>query len=190
MPIIEYFGIKGLFGKKDVDLTFKEKAQIYIGENGLGKTTILNALNYLLNCDFKNLVNINFSRIDIVLYGIKYSFTKETIKVYISSQRSRMRHTGLYMTLSQTLSDEDIEHLKSIIQSGKEEMARMQEVNLFLSTKGFNFEAPNSFALDLITQLVVDRFEISPIDAFRNTMEEHPLRILYFPTYRIYSNLS
>lgn len=184
MPIIEYFGIKGLFGKKDVDLTFKEKAQIYIGENGLGKTTILNALNYLLNCDFKNLVNINFSRIDIVLYGIKYSFTKETIKVYISSQRSRMRHTGLYMTLSQTLSDEDIEHLKSIIQSGKEEMARMQEVNLFLSTKGFNFEAPNSFALDLITQLVVDRFEISPIDAFRNTMEEHPLRILYFPTYR------
>ena len=83
MPIIEKFSIKGLFGKKDVDLIFKGKAQIYIGENGLGKTTILNALNYLLNCDFKNLVEISFSRIDIVLLGKEYTFSKDEIKTYI-----------------------------------------------------------------------------------------------------------
>ena len=66
MALIESFCIKSLFGKKDVNLTFKNKAQIYIGENGLGKTTVLNALNYLLNCDFNNLINILFSRVDIV----------------------------------------------------------------------------------------------------------------------------
>ena len=184
MPIIEKFSIKGLFGKKDVDLTFKGKAQIYIGENGLGKTTILNALNFLLNCDFKNLVEITFSRIDIVLSDKEYSFSRDEIKTYIKAQSGRIRRTGLYLTLSQTVNDEEVILLQSIIRSGKEEMAKMQEINQFLGTKGFNFDAPSDFVMDLITQLVVDRLENSRIDEFKKDLDDLHWRILYFTTYR------
>ena len=38
-PTVENFEILGLFGGKDVKLSFTNKVQIYIGENGLGKTT-------------------------------------------------------------------------------------------------------------------------------------------------------
>ena len=40
-PTVENFEILGLFGSKDVKLSFTNKVQIYIGENGLGKTTVL-----------------------------------------------------------------------------------------------------------------------------------------------------
>lgn len=184
MPIIERFSIKGLFGKKDVDLVFKDKVQIYIGENGLGKTTILNALNYLLSCDFKNLVNIIFSRIDIVLTGKEYSFSKDEIKTYIKAQNGRVRRSGFYQTLSQTLNEEDVIILQSLIRSGKEEMVKMQEVGQFLKTKGFNADAPNDFVMEVVTQLVLDRSKSNQIDEFMKKMEELNERILYFPTYR------
>ena len=184
MSLVERFSIKGLFGKKDVDLTFKGKAQIYIGENGLGKTTILNALNFLLSCDFANLINIVFSRIDIMLAGREYSFSKDEIKTYIKTKNGRIRRTGLYQSLRQSLNDDDLKNLQDIIRSGKEEMAKMQDVNQFLSTRGFSFDAPSDFVMEIVTLLVVDRYETSQIDEFRRTMEESQLRILYFPTYR------
>ena len=64
-PTVENFEILGLFGGKDVKLSFTNKVQIYIGENGLGKTTVLNTLYYLLSLKFEELVNINFSEIKI-----------------------------------------------------------------------------------------------------------------------------
>lgn len=184
MPVIESFSIKGLFGKKDVDLVFKSKTQIYIGENGLGKTTVLNALNFLLSCDFKNLVNIIFSRIDISLHGKQYTFSKDEIKTYIHAKERRIRRMGLYQSISQLLNDDDIKNLQEIIRSGKEEMAKMQDVLDYLGTKNYSFNAPSEYVLDVITCIVVDRVVINQIDDFQKTMEELRLRILYFPTYR------
>lgn len=41
---LKSFKILGLFGRYDVDLPFDKEVNIFIGENGLGKTTILNCL--------------------------------------------------------------------------------------------------------------------------------------------------
>lgn len=38
---LEYMKIYGLFGQKNIYIDFHEKINIFIGENGLGKTTIL-----------------------------------------------------------------------------------------------------------------------------------------------------
>ena len=184
MPVIESFSIKSLFGKKDVDLVFKGKTQIYIGENGLGKTTILNALNYLLSCDFKNLVNIIFSRIDISLQGKQYSFSKDELKTYLHAKERRIRRNGLYQTITQQLTDDDVKKLQEIIRSGKEEMAKMQDMLDYMGIKGINLNAPSEYVLDVVTCIVVDRAEINQINDFQKTMEELRLRILYFPTYR------
>lgn len=184
MALIESFSIKSLFGKKDVNLTFKNRAQIYIGENGLGKTTVLNALNFLLNCDFPNLINILFSRIDIVIDHTSFSFSKEEIKLYLQAQESRTRRAGFYQTLNRSLDDSDIKKLQSLIRSGKSEMVRMQEVQQYLNSKGYSFNAPSDYIMEIVTQIVVDRAEINQIDRFKQLMSDLNLRILYFPTYR------
>lgn len=42
--IIKEFNILGLFNSVNVNLKFDELENIYIGENGLGKTTILSTI--------------------------------------------------------------------------------------------------------------------------------------------------
>lgn len=182
--MIESFSIKGLFGKKDVNLVFKHKVQVYIGENGLGKTTVLNAMNFLLSCDFKNLINIIFSRIDIILDGESFKFSKDEIKAYLHGQDNRLRRGGFFQTLYKSLDDNDVKKLQVIIRSGKPAMAISQEIKEYLNTKGYNFSAPSDYIMDVVTQVVVDRAESVQIDRFKALMEGKKLRILYFPTYR------
>lgn len=44
---LKSFKILGLFDRYDVELPFDKEVNIFIGENGLGKTTILNCLYYV-----------------------------------------------------------------------------------------------------------------------------------------------
>jgi predicted ATP-binding protein involved in virulence len=46
--MIQRFCITNLFGFKTVDINFEDDIKILIGENGLGKTTVLNSLYYIL----------------------------------------------------------------------------------------------------------------------------------------------
>ena len=52
---LKRFEIKELFGIYNVDIPFESNVNIFVGENGLGKTTILNCINYVLQCDSDNL---------------------------------------------------------------------------------------------------------------------------------------
>ncbi len=62
---IEYVKIFGLFNRYDVYMPFENIANIYIGENGMGKTTILNCIYFLLDKKFAKLAEVNFDTIEI-----------------------------------------------------------------------------------------------------------------------------
>ena len=62
---IEKIGIYGLFGRYNIEIPFEKSVNIFIGENGLGKTTILNCIYFLLEKKFDRLSNIKFSYISI-----------------------------------------------------------------------------------------------------------------------------
>jgi predicted ATPase len=57
--------IEGLFGKFDYNLDLSSKLNILIGENGDGKSTIINIINNIFNFDFTSLASIKFRRIEI-----------------------------------------------------------------------------------------------------------------------------
>jgi predicted ATP-binding protein involved in virulence len=63
---IKSFAIFNLFGRYNVTLKFDKEVNIYVGENGLGKTTILNCLYSVLNKKFSLLENVDFSKIEIM----------------------------------------------------------------------------------------------------------------------------
>lgn len=60
---IKSFAIYGLFGTKDVFIPFDNSSKILIGENGSGKTSILNALYYTITGKFNKLNTIVFNKL-------------------------------------------------------------------------------------------------------------------------------
>ena len=74
------FYIYGLFDRYNVFLSFDRTVNIYIGENGLGKTTILKCLYYVLKGKYYLLSAMPFLRISIEFLNEKCSITKNDIK--------------------------------------------------------------------------------------------------------------
>jgi predicted ATP-binding protein involved in virulence len=78
--IIKSFTINGLFGTTNLTIPFEGKAKILIGENGLGKTQVLNMLYYTLTKRFHKLMSYEFQSIDLIFHSDeKVSFKKEDI---------------------------------------------------------------------------------------------------------------
>ncbi len=63
---IKSFSVYGLFGKDDVHIPFDENIKILIGENGIGKTQILNIFYYSLTRNFSKLSEFPFDKIEIL----------------------------------------------------------------------------------------------------------------------------
>lgn len=63
---IKSFSVYGLFGKDDVHIAFDENIKILIGENGIGKTQILNIFYYSLTRNFSKLSEFPFDKIEIL----------------------------------------------------------------------------------------------------------------------------
>ena len=66
---IEYINIIGFLGKSDVRLDLTNLVNIYVGENGCGKTLVLKILNYICTNRLANLHTIKFDKIEIKIYG-------------------------------------------------------------------------------------------------------------------------
>ena len=58
--------INKIFGKYDNEIDLDKKINIFIGENGIGKSTTIKILNKLLKFDYKRLLDYYFDSIDII----------------------------------------------------------------------------------------------------------------------------
>lgn len=89
-PFIKKFVIKGLHYYRDFELKFDSSIIILVGENGLGKTTILNALAHLLQREWMLLSGIGFDLIKIEFAnGVDIEFTHAELDVFVVSQSPR-----------------------------------------------------------------------------------------------------
>ncbi|WP_141226285.1 ATP-binding cassette domain-containing protein [Photobacterium sanguinicancri] len=52
-PIVQKFSITSLFGCQDVSLSIIDKELVLIGENGSGKTTVMNMFYHMLKGSMK-----------------------------------------------------------------------------------------------------------------------------------------
>lgn len=77
--LIQEFIIKKLFGSNNVNLKFSNKTTIYIGENGIGKTTVLTIFYYVLTLNFKKLICYDFEEIIVKIQDQAYVIQKEDL---------------------------------------------------------------------------------------------------------------
>lgn len=81
---LKLFEINNLFNQFNVRLPLDEKVNIFLGENGMGKTTILNCLYYVLSGNIEKLNNIIFDAISLTFIdGEKISINHNDISSYV-----------------------------------------------------------------------------------------------------------
>lgn len=100
-----FFHIKGLFNQFDVTLPFDNDINIFLGENGMGKTTILNCLYYVLSGNVEKLNGIIFDEISVDFSdGSSYKIGYNDISAYVEDymydtppyRRRRVRFEGFF----------------------------------------------------------------------------------------------
>lgn len=178
---IKKFSITGLFGYKDVDVVFNNSIIIVIGENGFGKTSILNALTFTLQGDWKKLANIRFDGIQIVLKENNFSFSHKILMEYCEYQERKKDEDGRDVAdfVKENIGSKDFLKLCDYVVEGKKrDYHNMINNNTFLKSIPENI-LYNSLFARLEREKVFGVFhDISAI------VKELGYEILYLPTYR------
>lgn len=183
-PFIQKFCIYGLFGYKDIEIDFNEPFKILVGENGSGKTTILNCLYYTLIKKFEPLSKIRFDRIKIDFRHKKtLYFAKYEVDAMVEAEK-KFQNTPFYRSLSQQFTNKDIESLAKMIYSGKTETEQSKEMLAHIRKLGFDFKTSSSYMYNNVKRLVNEHLSMELTHRLEVLDDVLKSKILYFPTYR------
>ncbi|RXM41533.1 AAA family ATPase [Flavobacterium sp. YO64] len=187
MNKLQNFKIKQLFGYQNVDLHFDNNVLILMGENGLGKTSILNSLYFTLTKKWKKLLKINFEEISLVIDNVNFSFTKLQLASYLENlnNKKNLRYKNLKSEIIKILNVED---LNSFISNRTDENIDKHRIIYEYIRKNKLSSELNSPPIGLLVELI-DQISRQPnftgLENLVNFLEtEFKTNIIYFPTYR------
>ena len=183
VSLIKNFSITKLFGYKDLCLSFEYPIRILIGENGYGKTTILNVLYYLLKGKYEKLLEINFESVAIEL-NKSYSFSKELIQNYCDYLNRLKSNQGSLITfIKDNLSNDEWGY---VIENIQKKDLKDSLISIFQKNSIFK-QIPSQLIYDQILNFTRGFKKISIFTIFidfEREIEKMNVEILYFPTYR------
>lgn len=188
---LKLFEINNLFNQFNVRLPLDEKVNIFLGENGMGKTTILNCLYYVLSGNIEKLNNIIFDAISLTFIdGEKISINHNDISSYVEDyiydnspyRRRRVRFESLF-------SIKELENINKLIEEGSNE----DELKQYYFKVSDIFGMPPTMARRELERYILQRYrknnttkaDFNNVIEFKKIVEEKiDEEILYFPTYR------
>lgn len=182
---LESFTIIGLFDKNDITLNFNKETNIFIGENGLGKTTILNCIYYILCNDYERLFSLPFNEIRIKLKGNdEVSVTKEDISKFVAKGGRRLvykyREEEIVAFIDSWMNRFNIKDI-SILNDDIRETIINRVVRMYDVPAGY----VNSIILSYFTYRNTRRGDEKKISYLMNLVKkEISERVIYLTTYR------
>ncbi len=188
---LQYIKINNLFGRNNVVVNFEKEVNIFIGENGLGKTTILNCVYYILKKKYDKLASIEFEEIIVKLkdYNKEFSINKNDIREYNFRKMPRNRYYH------------DARLIENIIADYIDELSkfRFDEENLHLIIR--KISRMTDMPMSLIHQYVYEYLDKGTLEKARKKGDYKKVeslndavdksinqRILYLTTYRRIEN--
>ncbi len=181
---LKTFNINKLYGYRDIHIDFSGPNKILIGENGLGKTTVLNIIYYVLSKNFEKLNLLNFESIEVIFENkTKVNIQKDVLEKHIKLNKE---NSGSHFSeLLSAISTEDEKKIRQIIDDNiSQNQHKRLELQSALKKIGIKINAPANYIFDMIRkhfdEIDGNRFfdEIKKID------KNVDCKILYFPTYR------
>lgn len=177
---IQQFEITGLFGYKDVCITFNHSTMIVIGENGFGKTSILNALYFLITHSYKRLLEIKFKALRIIIDGKLFSYERSMIEKYASyiDRKNSDDYTFIDFVKRNT-EKKDFLTAVDFINEGKR-----KEFFNFINNDDFLKTIPGNV---LYQELFTWNEQSKAFSNFRfmeNLIDSYGYTVLFYPTYR------
>lgn len=178
---IQKFEIDGLFGYKDIGISFNDNVMIVIGENGFGKTSILNALTFTLQGEWKMLSNICFDAISITIDGVQFAFTKKILKEYCEHLDRMKDDEGKDVTdfVKENIGEKDYLQLQSLITDGKK-----KDFHNTVSNNPFLKGIPEHILYNAVLMRSERDKVFNIFSALREKVLNLGCEILYLPTYR------
>lgn len=173
--LMSKFEIKKLFGTVDVEIDFSANAKVIVGENGCGKTTILNIIYYTL-CDseeeFSKLKYYDFEEIIVHFPKTKVSIYKDDIISWKRDGRP-MAIRRLYRFISSDKVDALIENVKN--------HKNLEETEEILKRYDISYRRFEEYVAEIST----NEENQSSIESKRRVIRSNISgKILYLPTYR------
>ena len=191
---LEFIGIYELFGRYSIEIPFEKQVNIYIGENGLGKTTILNCIYFILEGKFARLANIQFSEIVVKFKGDekRYKISGADLREFNKQNRSRayshfLRDREIYET-------EMLEDILKKYRINMTELERESNLDFLIYEYASKMKIPENFARRQILEYF-ENIEImsnskrkanknNVVDLSKAVKDNITHRIIYLPTYR------
>lgn len=186
--MLKNFKISKLFGKIDVNISLRNNVNIFVGENGIGKTTILNLLHAFLVADIKTIAAIDFEKATFIFSEHQYSFncsdirgiipTYEEAEPYLSSRRRAMMSYDInkIVKVIGDMGDELLTNLKNV--------RSYYHMRQYLTGKVYNKLKENFSSMDVEMLLSMDEKSIALIQKLLEIQKELEQQVLYFPTFR------
>ena len=174
---IERFAIKSLFGYKDIEINFRNPILILIGENGFGKTTILNALNYTLQGCYRELMDIKFETIEIKIDGVLYGFSYSQVVEYNEYLQNDSEKNTLVIFLKNRLNPTEFELLCSLVSEGRTDIVASIS-NPVLK------QLPEEVIFQSVREYLERENRLGVFRSLKAHIESFNYNILFKPTYR------
>lgn len=191
--LLKSFQINGLFGHYVVDMHFGKSFNIYIGENGLGKTTILRCFYYVLTKNYTALSEMPFASLVFSFKnGTTIKLDKKTLVRYIDkSGKDNARNDTVHPLVKSAVMNwmriRDIDSVEPIINGSMVFQDVVDEIS-------FHFNVPPMAVREYIIQLYNNRnknirknngIEYNQIIEFSENIDKYIKdTVCYLPTYR------
>lgn len=173
--------IKKVFGKYDYEFNIENSINIFIDDNGVGKTTVLSIISNFLKSDFDELEQINFESIEIICQNTKrIKYEKEEPKKELNEEQKYMLYRLLRRIDRETGTNTYLNFREKTIK------------NLIADIETVIFEIPNLRGRERVVEEYKEilslgqsedrRKELKNLEAKIKSYVQHT--VFYFPTYR------
>lgn len=177
---IEEFEILGLFGYKNVCITFNHSTLIVIGENGFGKTSVLNALNFLITHSYKRLLEIKFNAIRLTINGREFFYERNLIEQYSSyiDRKDNEDHSIIDFVRRNTDNKVFLTAV-DLIESGKR-----KDFFAFINNDDFLKTIPGNLLYQELFTWNEQTKTFHDFVVMENLIDSYDYTVLFYPTYR------
>lgn len=179
--------IKGLFGDRDVKFNFEKPLLILIGENGIGKSTVLGILNFILERNVEGLKEFDFDAIEFKNNEKTYHLYSDDLDKITNDFEIKYSLRNHPLLRKNDIVKDVARELKMTVSSFIRRFNE-EDINWFLDRiKYLHFSGiATPLADKVFSEFENDKYTVHPNlqEFFDSICSEFKGELLYFPTYR------